>query len=181
LHGRSLGARDNGSGIAALLAAAESAAGRTGATADKVTPVADGDGRGTTLGFLVTGAEEFGLVGARILSQRHPDWFQGREVVNIDTVDQEGVLTVVVHDERGRHLGARLLPVLPDVGHPPRLRRLPLGIFVDSVPLARAGAAAVTIGRLTWRTLRYLHTAADVPDGLSFEAALAVGRRLGAN
>jgi hypothetical protein len=59
-----------------------------------------------------------------------------------------------------------------------RTRRLPLGILVDSLPLARAGAAAVTVGRLTWRTLRVIHTPADVPDDLSLDAAEQVGRAI---
>jgi hypothetical protein len=60
-------------------------------------------------------------------------------------------------------------------------RRLPAGILVDSLPLARAGARAITIGRLTWRTLRLIHTPADRPDGLSLELAEAVGRALAPN
>jgi hypothetical protein len=49
---------------------------------------------------------------------------------------------------------------------------------VDSLPLARAGAAAVTVGRLTWRTLRVIHTPADIPDGLSLDPAERIGRAI---
>ena len=62
-----------------------------------------------------------------------------------------------------------------------RPRRLPLGILVDSLPLARGGAVAITIGRLTWRTLRRIHTAQDVPEGLSLELAERVGQAIAAN
>ena len=62
-----------------------------------------------------------------------------------------------------------------------RARRLPTGILVDSLPLARAGAAAITFGRLTWRTLRLIHTPRDVPEGLSLELADRVGRAVVAN
>jgi hypothetical protein len=62
-----------------------------------------------------------------------------------------------------------------------RARRLPLGILVDSLPLARAGARAVTVGRLTWNTLRVIHTSADVPETLSLEVAEQVGRALATN
>ena len=62
-----------------------------------------------------------------------------------------------------------------------RAKRLPLGILVDSLPLARAGAQAVTVGRLTWNTLRVIHTPADVPETLSLEVAEQVGRALATN
>jgi hypothetical protein len=52
---------------------------------------------------------------------------------------------------------------------------------VDSLPLARAGARAVTLGRLTWRTARLIHTPADRSEGLSLDLAEAVGRALAAN
>jgi len=72
---------------------------------------------------------------------------------------------------------ARLLePCLGEIGLPIRQRRLPLGIFVDSAPLSRTGGAALTIGRLTWNTLRRIHTPADTADGLSLEVAQRVGR-----
>ena len=95
-----------------------------------------------------------------------------------DTIDDEGLLFVVSHDPRGAALATALAARLGTVGLPVRTRRLPLGILVDSLPLARAGAAAVTVGRLTWRTLRVIHTPADVPEGLSLEAAERVGRAL---
>jgi len=62
-----------------------------------------------------------------------------------------------------------------------RVRRLPLGILTDSVPFARRGVPALTIGRLTWRTLRLIHTPRDTPDGLSLETSERIGRALAAN
>lgn len=161
LRGGSRGARDNGSGLLAALVAAETAS--------------------PGVGILLTGAEEFGLVGARILARTDPARLAGTEVVNVDTVDDEGNLYLVSHDPRGEALARALAPRLAAVGPPVRLRRLPLGIFVDSHPLARGGAAAVTIGRLTWRTLRRIHTAADTPDDLSLDTAERVGRAIAAN
>jgi hypothetical protein len=87
----------------------------------------------------------------------------------------------VSHDARGARLGAELAPVLAAAGLRARLRRLPLGILTDSVPFARRGIPAVTIGRLTWRTLRTIHTPRDTLDGLSLETAERVGRALAAN
>jgi hypothetical protein len=162
LRGASVGARDNGSGVAAALALAAAC-------------------RDPGTGICITGAEEFGMVGARTFAHRLGAEAAAVEVLNFDTLDQEGDLYLVSHDARGAELAARLEPRLH--GHGPRVRRrrLPIGILVDSVPLAHAGARAVTVGRLTWRTLRLIHTPADTPDGLSLELAEAVGRALAPN
>jgi Zn-dependent M28 family amino/carboxypeptidase len=155
LRGRSQGARDNGTGMVAALTAAETTDPR--------------------IGVLITAAEEFGLVGARVFA-RLSAGSGSAEFVNLDTLDQEGTLYIVSHDARGERLAKQLEPGLLLLGLPLRRRRLPLGIFVDSAPLARAGAASITIGRLTWKTLRRIHTTADTPDGLSLELAERVGR-----
>ena len=160
-RGTSRGARDNGTGVVAALAFA-------GANTD---PAA---------GILITGAEEFGLVGARVYAGVQ-DSLAGMEVVNLDTIDQEGTLYVVTHDRRGASAAARVTAQLAAAGLPVRSRRLPVGILVDSLPLARAGASALTIGRLNWRTLRLIHTPADGPEGLSLEMAEGVGRAIAAS
>jgi hypothetical protein len=162
LRGSSAGARDNGTGVAAALAAAER-------LADEGT------------GILITGAEEFGLVGARVFVARAGGSLRGAEIVNLDTIDQEGALALVSHDARGSSLARREAARLAAAGLPGRLRRLPLGILTDSLPFARAGVPAITIGRLTWRTLRTIHTPRDTADGLSLETAEQVGRALAAN
>ena len=130
-------------------------------------------------GVLITGAEEFGLVGARIFARIAAEQLRGAEVINVDTVDDEGTLYVVSHDAAGAALGRRVLPGLQALGVPARTRGLPLGIFVDSHPLARAGAAAITIGRLNWRTLRRLHTPRDTADGLDLELPVRIGEAIG--
>ena len=161
LQGTSRGARDNGSGVVAALAFA-------GASADEGT------------GILITGAEEFGLVGSRMFARIQGD-LAGHSVINLDTLDGEGALFVVSHDAAGAAATRKVAARLESLALPVRTRRLPLGILVDSLPLARAGAAAVTIGRLTWNTLRVIHTPADVPETLSLEVAERVGRALAAN
>jgi len=161
LRGTSQGARDNGSGVIAALAFAE-------ASSD------------TEAGILITGGEEFGLVGARVFAQVQGS-LPGVEVVNLDTIDDEGRLYVVRHDPRGASLAKAVATRLGALGLPVRTRRLPLGILVDSLPLARAGASAITVGRLTWRTLRVIHTPADDPGSLSLEAAERVGRAVAVN
>lgn len=162
LRGESRGARDNGSGVLAALAAAERL------------------DRGDT-GILLTGAEEFGLVGARVFAQLEPESVRAATVINLDTLDDEGDLYLVSHDRRGQALAATEASRFLGLGPVVRRRRLPPGILVDSLPLARAGAASITIGRLTWRTLRVIHTASDVADGLTLETAESVGKALAMN
>lgn len=161
LRGTSRGGRDNGSGLLAALAAAEAA-------------------RESEVGILITGAEEFGLVGARIFARLDRALLRGTEVVNLDTIDDQGPLYLVSHDRKGSRLARTEASRLGKLGLELRLRRLPLGILVDSVPLARAGAAAITLGRVTWETLRLIHTPADTPEGLSMETAERIGRAVAA-
>lgn len=156
LQGGSEGGRDNGSGVVAALAAAAT--------------------RDPAVGVLITGAEEFGLIGARVFAKLSPEQLRDTEVVNVDTVDEEGRIYLVCHDEPGQELADRLEPALARLGIEVRRRRLPLGIFVDSHPLSRGGAAAVTIGRLTWGTLRRIHTPQDTAGDLTFATAEHVGR-----
>jgi len=162
LQGDSPGARDNGSGVAAALACAEAS-------------------RDPSTGLLLTGAEEFGMVGARVFAEAEGARLKSCIAVNLDTIDEEGPLYLVTHDRRGATAALAERERMTAAGFAPRVRRLPLGILVDSLPLARAGAGAVTIGRLTWRTLRLIHTPGDTPDGLSFAAAKRVGTALAAN
>ncbi len=156
LKGHSPGARDNGTGIVAALASAA---------------VPD-----SQVGILITGAEEFGLIGARVFA-RSGQVDSEAEFVNVDTVDQEGKLYLVSHNQAGERLAGAVEAELGSLGLPIRRRRLPLGIFVDSAPLSRV-APAVTIGRLTWRTLRCIHTPADTSAGLSFRTAEQVGKAI---
>ena len=162
LRGSTPGARDNGTGVAAALAAAEGL-------------------DDAAVGILITGAEEFGLVGARVFVGQRAEDLREAVVVNLDTIDQEGELVVISHDARGAALATREYPRLAASGLAPRLRRLPVGILTDSFPFARAGVPAVTVGRLTWRTLRTIHTPRDTAAGLSLETAVRVGRALAAN
>jgi Zn-dependent M28 family amino/carboxypeptidase len=127
-------------------------------------------------GYIFTGAEEFGLVGARILAQQTSALVRGLDVINLDTIDDTGTVAIVAHDRRGAELAKRLASVLQAPGFRIRRRHLPPGILVDSVALARAGARAVTVARLDWGTLRSIHTSRD-----SFEAlALTTARQIGA-
>jgi hypothetical protein len=48
------------------------------------------------------------------------------------------------------------------------------------VPLAEVAAGAVTIGRLSWGTLRRMHTPRDDAEGYSLASAERLGERLAA-
>ncbi len=161
LRGTSRGARDNGTGLLAALVAAEAAP-------------AEG------VGILITGAEEFGLVGSRVFAREFGPQLVGVEVVNLDTIDDQGALYVVSHDPSGGRLATRLAAELAPVAPAVRRRGAPLWAYVDSGPLALTGAAALTVARLDWRTLRLIHTRRDTPDGMVFETAEAVGRLVAA-
>lgn len=158
LRGTSPGARDNGTGVLAALVAA-------------------GISRDPATGFLFTGAEEFGLVGARAFAGSHD--VRGAEIINLDTLSDNGRLYLVCHDRAGATLAEDLAPRLAQGGREPSRRRLPLGILTDSLPLARAGGRAVTVARLGWPALRLMHTAADAPEGLDLATAEAVGQAVG--
>ncbi len=160
LKGGSPGARDNGSGLYAALVAAE-------------------HGPASGIGYLFTGAEEFGLVGARALVAGGLG-VAGLEVLNLDTITDRGRYFVVVHNAAGVPLANALAGTLAGAGQGVEVRRLPAGIFVDSLPLARAGARAVTLARLDWSVLRLIHTPRDTLEGLDLSAARRIGEQLAA-
>jgi hypothetical protein len=157
LRGSSPGARDNGTGLLALLVAAA-------------------ETRDSALGLLLTGAEEFGLAGARAFALRAE--LSGADIINLDTVTDRGRLVLVVHDGRGRELAARLQAALASLGLAPTVRRMPLGILADSLPFARRGLPALTVARLDWADLRRLHTPRDTMEELGLSTAESIGLAL---
>jgi hypothetical protein len=154
LRGVSPGARDNGSGLLAALTVAERV-------------------QDPRVGIVITGAEEFGLIGARYLAQQAAERIRGREVINFDTIDDRGIWRLVVHGSPAHPLADALARQFAP--NSLRQHRLPIGIFVDSLPLAKAGARAVTIARLDWETFKRVHTPQDTSDGLTFESSMMAG------
>lgn len=155
LSGESAGARDNGTGLLAALVAAKAA--------------------GPDIGFLLTGAHQFGLVGARVFAQTHGPQLLGAEVVDLDIIDDRGPLRTWAYNGSGAWLAQREAKrvTLPGV----RIKRSSRIAFPrESRPFARAGATAVTLSRFDWSTLKRVHTATDVADGLEFTTATAVGK-----
>lgn len=157
LKGKSPGARDNGSGLLAALIVAQ-------------------ETRDPSVGILVTGAEEFGLIGSRYFAEKSSEQLAGTEVINFDTVDHQGSWRLVTHAAGADALLQRAESALGQMSSIPiRRHRLPAGIFVDSLPLARAGAQAITIARLNWDTLGMIHTPKDSLDDLSLDSAVVAG------
>jgi hypothetical protein len=150
------GALDNATGVAAVLLAAE-----------RIDPR-------VPLGVLLTSAEELGLAGARAWVRDQP---LRAPVINCDTVDDHGYLTVMHSHGRPE----RLIRAFERRAVRPR-RVLP-GILVDSIAFAEAGWEAVTVSRGTLTTLARVHRRADTAAALTGagvdDAANAIAEAVG--
>lgn len=150
------GAVDNATGLIAVLVAARRLA------------------RRRDVGVLLTGAEEFGMEGARawVRTSRAAGLF-----VNFDGVDARGAYRVMRHGGgvAGRPLADALADELRRTGSPVRVGPLPPGVLVDGTILARAGMAGVTVSRGDWRTLAIVHTPRDTADRVDVQAAVTAG------
>jgi hypothetical protein len=159
------GAVDNASGMIAVLAAAEALSARS------------------DVGVLITGAEEFGMAGARVWTA---DAQRSERFVNIDGIDARGTVRIMVHrgarDQRqaAARLADRLLHGFEQAGSRVRVGPLPPGILVDGVVLAAAGMPGVTVSRGDWRTLGVVHTRRDAASRADADAAVRVGRTIAA-
>ncbi len=155
------GAVDNASGIVAVLAAATELKDRS------------------DVGVLITGAEEFGMAGARVWTAD-----ARREVpfVNIDGIDARGIVRLMVHRggaeqrRKAQVLAGELLVGFSRGGERARVAALPPGVLVDGVVLARAGMPGVTVSRGDWSTLGAVHTRRDTPERTDVGSAVRVGR-----
>ena len=80
----------------------------------------------------------------------------------------------------GQELAERIAAELRGGPHAVRIGRLPPGVLVDGVVLARAGMPGVTVSRGDWSTLGIVHTRGDVPERLDPDAAVHAGRAVAA-
>ena len=160
LRGSSPGARDNGTGLLGVLSAAQ-------------------ERPDSTVGIILTGAEEFGLLGARHLARAEPALLRDTEVINLDTLADRGSFYIVTHNSAAVPLANRLQRRLAGLGLPIIQRRLPVGILVDSLAMAPLASGAVTVARLDWTVLRLMHTPRDTNQGLDPRFAEAIGRLIG--
>ncbi len=158
----SVGARDGGTGLYAALAAAAAAT----------------DG---SVGLLLTGAQEFGLVGARIATREDRSLFGGTQVVDLGILDDEGVVSVVLHGGGGVDLAATIAARLDGRGLRVRRAAWGTGRFTEGRVLAAGAAGALSLLRGSRRTAARVHTRRDDAEGLTFRTAAAVGEALAAN
>jgi hypothetical protein len=150
------GAVDNASGIIAVLAAAEALKDR-------------GD-----VGVLITGAEEFGLEGARAwIAAGHGA--EGSTFVNFDGLDVRGTARVATHGEPG-DLARRVVAALRAADVPARAGRLPPGVYMDGIVLANGRWSGVSVMRGDWRTLGVVHTKRDTAERTDPNVAVRIGR-----
>ena len=152
VENRSPGALDNASGVAALLGVAER-------------EVAAGD-----VAFIVTDAEELGLVGAREIAAQLPPSFG---VINLDGLDDQGSFFLIEKfgwpKKQGAapHLAAALLSAAAARNLPARRRDVPIGLLLDHIPVVKAGTPALTLMRGSLASLRRVHRPADNLDNMS--------------
>jgi hypothetical protein len=145
VENRSPGALDNGSGLATVLALAES------------------EQHQDDVAFLITDAEELGLVGARSIARNLNPVFG---VINVDGIDDNGPLYVlekfgVPPRHIAPHLVAAILQAAAAQSMPAQRRNVPFGLLLDHIPIARADLPAVTVMRGSFASLRRVHRPTD--------------------
>jgi len=158
------GALDNASGVATVLEAVRSSR------------------PDLPIGVLLPSAEELGLAGARA-------WVRDRRgehgiAINCDGVDDGGELTIMYSGMPSIEI---IDVIQASADEPARVRRMPLGLLLDSVALTEGGWRSVTVSRGSLASLRRVHTREDSlrrlrGDGISrtaralARAAEALGR-----
>jgi hypothetical protein len=162
VENRSPGALDNASGLATVLALAESEKDRD------------------DVAFLITDAEELGLVGARHIARKLNPVFG---VINIDGVDDNGPVYVlekfgIPARHIAPHLVAAILQSADKLDLPAQRRNVPFGLLLDHLPIARADLPAVTVMRGSFASLRRVHRPADSMDNMTGSGIETVVRLL---
>lgn len=137
------GALDNGSGVVAVLLAAD------------MLP------REMAIGVLLTSAEELGMAGARAFGATHA----AAMAINVDGVDDRGATICMRHGGAAR-VRVGLSRAARAIGMRVDERRTLPGLLTDGVVLAEAGWSAVTLSRGGLRTLWRIHRAADIASRL---------------
>ena len=149
------GALDNASGVATVLEAVRSSP------------------RDVPIGVLLPSAEELGLAGARA-------WVRDRRgeqgiAINCDGVDDGGALTIMYSGMPS----TELVDAIRDAAEEPaRVRRMPLGLLLDSVALTAAGWRSVTVSRGSFASLRRVHMRADSLERLRGDGISTTARVL---
>lgn len=140
------GSVDNGSGVAAVLLAAQSA------------------GSPRDIGVLITSAEELGLAGARVWAPSAPP---EALAIGCDTVDDDGDWRCMYSGPRPTRIDAATKTMPVGIGFSLTLSRVIPGILADSMALSDWGIEAVTLSRGTLSTLARIHTRRDTSNTLT--------------
>jgi hypothetical protein len=149
------GAVDNASGVAAVLGAAEVLT------------------KSAAVGILLPSAEELGLAGARAWARARGS---GRGIaLNCDGVDDHGALTIM-------YSGMPPMDVIRSIRDAAegqaRVRRMPVGLLLDSVAFTDAGWRSVTLSHGALATLGRVHTRGDSLAALRGDAIPEAARVL---
>lgn len=150
------GAVDNATGVIAALTAAAQLSGRS------------------DIGVIITDAEELGLEGARAWVATMPR--SEAAFVNFDGLDDRGSYRVMPHAGHAASSLARVIAAELGGQGGVVVQRLPPGVLVDGIVLARYGLTGVSVSRGDFATLRVVHTARDGPERVSVASAVAAGR-----
>jgi len=132
------GALDNASGVATVLEAARM--------------------QDSPIGVLLPSAEELGLAGARAWGRARQESGERGIAINCDGVDDTGALTIMYSGMPAMEI---IDAVRASADEPTRVRRMPLGLLLDSVALSDAGWRSVTVSRGSLASLRRVHTRDD--------------------
>ena len=165
---RSLGGFDNASGVGVMLEVAR-------------VMVAHGEEKSVT--FLAAGAEEYGMCGALRYVQKHADEYDQKNtyVINLDGLGVGNSVSIVkrygIPPVRTANVLAKLFRASGEsLGIQVSERYLPIGVGLDSIPIASHGFETVTltagdVGRVALK----IHSKQDRCDLLNMESLQQVG------
>ena len=149
------GALDNASGVATVLEAARM--------------------QDSPIGVLLPSAEELGLAGARAWGRARQESGERGIAINCDGVDDTGALTIMYSGMSAMEI---IDAVRASADEPTRVRRMPLGLLLDSVALSDAGWRSVTVSRGSLASLRRVHTRDDSLEHLRGDGISRTARAL---
>jgi len=126
--------------------------------------------RDAAVGVVFPDAEEYGLVGARVIARDRAELFQDAAIINLDGMDDVGPATVFAH--RPGPVGTAVARAL----EANRWRWLP--VVVDGVALRRVGRECATILKGGVATMLIVHTPRDTVDRVRLDGAARVAAGL---
>ncbi len=122
------------------------------------------------VGVVFPDAEEYGLVGARVLAAQHADLFAAAALVNLDGLDDVGRPTVFAH--RPGTIATAIAGAL----NARQWRWLP--VFVDGIALAGVARECVSILKGNVQTMLVVHTPQDTVARVRLDGAASIAAAL---